>query len=68
MKSDSFGHICEKINIMTGFFPHEFLPNQNSSLAMSVLCRTCNPMVGVQYFILYSFAVQKTLTKMRCPT
>ena len=34
---------------MTGFLPHEFVPGQISSVAVSVICRTCNLMVGVQY-------------------
>ena len=34
---------------MIGFTPHKFLPHQISSVAVSVMCRTCNLMVGVQY-------------------
>ena len=34
---------------MTGFLPHEFVSNQVSSVAVSVMCRTCNLIVGVQY-------------------
>ena len=34
---------------MTGFLPHEFVSTQVFSVAVSVMCRTCNIMVGVQY-------------------
>ena len=34
---------------MIGFPPHKFLHHQISSVAVSVMCRTCNLMVGVQY-------------------
>ena len=34
---------------MTGFLPHEFVSNEISSVALSVMCRTGSFMVGVQY-------------------
>ena len=40
---------------MIGFPPHEFLPHQFSSVAVSVMCRTCNLMVGVQYQSILNF-------------
>ena len=47
MKSASLGHIS-KNNIMTGFLLPEFLCNQNFSVSVSVMGRTCNHMVWVQ--------------------
>ena len=40
---------------MIGFPPHKFLPHQISSVAVSVMCRTCNLMVGVQYQSILNF-------------
>ena len=40
---------------MTGFLPHEFVSNQDFSVAVSVMCRTCNLMVGVQYQSILEF-------------
>ena len=40
---------------MTGFLPHEFVSNQDFSVAVSVMCRTCNVMVGVQYQSILEF-------------
>ena len=47
--------LFSKINIMTGFLPHEFLSNQISSVAVSVMCRTRNLIVGVQYQSILEF-------------
>ena len=40
---------------MTGFLPHEFVSNQFFSVAVSVMCRTCHLMVGVQYQSIVEF-------------
>ena len=40
---------------MIGFPPHKFVPHQISSVAVSVMCRTCNLMVGVQYQSILNF-------------
>ena len=40
---------------MIGFPPHKFLSHQISSVAVSVMCRTCNLMVGVQYQSILNF-------------
>ena len=40
---------------MIGFPPHEFLSHQVSSVAVSVMRRTCNLMVGVQYQSILNF-------------
>ena len=40
---------------MIGFPPHKFLCHHISSVAASVMCRTCNLMVGVQYQPILNF-------------